>query len=102
MEEVLCYNITGLVCFLPAKMVFVEMMSRLLRVTPKAYAQWRHCITVDCGLELSPAYIAQRLGAWRDAESEQVLRFRRLDGDAHWLVVLAWFALAEHDLSAVV
>jgi threonine dehydrogenase-like Zn-dependent dehydrogenase len=27
---------------------------------PKTYAQWRHCITVECGIPLSADFIAQR------------------------------------------
>jgi hypothetical protein len=26
---------------------------------PRTYAQWRHCITVECGIPLSADFIAQ-------------------------------------------
>ena len=47
---------------------------------PETYAQWHRCITVDCGLALTPAFIAQRLAAMADPQSEETLRFRRLYG----------------------
>lgn len=61
---------------------------------PETYAQWRRCITVDCGLSLTPEFIAQRLAAMADAQSDDTLRFRRLYGDAHWQRVQRWFSLA--------
>lgn len=58
---------------------------------PRTYDQWHHCITVECGLALTPAFIAERLAVWRDAQSEETLRFRRLYGDQNWRAVTAWF-----------
>ena len=54
---------------------------------PRTYAQWRHCITVECSIPLSADFIAQRLAVWRNAELEETQRFRRLYGDAHWQAV---------------
>ncbi|HCF1774320.1 TPA: hypothetical protein OM995_001199 [Pseudomonas aeruginosa] len=65
---------------------------------PQTYDQWRYCITVECGLPLTAAYIAGRLTVWRNAHSEETLRFRRLYGDAHWQCVRGWFERAQHDV----
>ena len=54
---------------------------------PQTYDQWRYCITVECGMALTAAFIAQRLTVWRDAQAEETLRFRRLHGDEHWKAV---------------
>lgn len=67
---------------------------------PQTYEQWRHCITVECRIPLTPAYVARCLAAWRDPESEETMRFRRLYGDAHWQAVLGWFERAERELDA--
>lgn len=67
---------------------------------PETYAQWHRCITVDCGLALTPAFIAQRLAAMADPQSEETLRFRRLYGDAHWQRVQRWFKLANDPAAA--
>lgn len=65
---------------------------------PQTYERWRHCITVDCGIAMTPQFIAERLGVWRNAQLEETLRFRRLYGDAHWQSVIAWFERAEREL----
>ena len=58
---------------------------------PETYAQWHRCITVDCGIALTPDFIAQRLAALADTQSQENVRFRRLYGDAHWQRVRTWF-----------
>ena len=42
-------------------------------VVPRTYEQWRHCITVDCGMALTPAYIEQRLHALRDDNDDATI-----------------------------
>lgn len=65
---------------------------------PQSYEQWRHCIEVECGIALTPAFVAQRLAVWRKMRSEEVVRFRQLYGDGHWQAVVGWFERAERDL----
>jgi len=65
---------------------------------PQTFEQWRHCITVDCGLALTPAFIKERLAVWRDDKAEETQRFRRIYGDAHWQAVVGWFEQAEKTL----
>ena len=64
---------------------------------PETYAQWHHCITVECRIPLTPAFVAQRLTVWRNAQSEEAVRFRRLYGEAHWRSVVGWFERAERE-----
>jgi len=64
---------------------------------PRTYAQWRHCITVECGIPLSADFIAQRLAVWRNPQLEETQRFRRLYGDAHWQAVQRWFVQAAQE-----
>ncbi|WP_325346884.1 hypothetical protein [Xylophilus sp.] len=61
---------------------------------PRTYDQWRHCITVECGIALTPEYAAGRLAVWNDPECDETQRFRKLYGDAHWNRVRAWFQQA--------
>lgn len=68
---------------------------------PQNYDQWRYCITVECGIPLTAAFIAQRLAIWRSAQSEESLRFRRLYGDEHWESVIAWFERAGREAGGV-
>ena len=58
---------------------------------PTTYAQWHHCITVECGIALTPQYVDERLRVWNDPNCEETQRFRRLYGDTHWQHVRAWF-----------
>lgn len=64
---------------------------------PRTYAQWRHCITVECGILLSADFIAQRLVVWRNPQLEETQRFRRLYGDAHWQAVQRWLVQAAQE-----
>jgi len=65
---------------------------------PQSYEQWQHCITVQCGIALTPDYVGARLRVWQDENAEETRRFRRLYGDAHWRSVCAWFARAGREV----
>ncbi len=70
-------------------------------VIPQTYAQWHHCITVECGIALTKTFVEQRLTTWRNSQSEESVRFRRLYGDRHWQSVIAWFERAEREERAI-
>jgi hypothetical protein len=67
---------------------------------PQTYAQWRHCIEVECGIPLTAAFIRDRLDELGDEGAEESQRFRRLYGDAHWRRVLGWFARSAQEIAA--
>lgn len=69
---------------------------------PLTYEQWRHCITVECRIPLTAAFVADRLSVWRTTDAEETIRFRRLYGDSHWQSVIAWFERAERELGGAV
>ncbi|MES1940062.1 hypothetical protein T5B8_07453 [Salinisphaera sp. T5B8] len=69
-------------------------------VVPRRYEQWRHCITVDCGIALTPAYIGQRLHALRDDADYATRRFIEVYGAAHHRAVIGWFERAAAELNA--
>ncbi len=62
---------------------------------PETYEQWRHCITVECGIPLTAEYVAERLAVWRDEQADETKRFRRLYGDGYWRAMIGWFERAE-------
>jgi len=64
-------------------------------MTPGTYDEWRHCIEVNCGLQLTPEFVRQRLSALRDDRDYQTQRFREMWGDAHLRQVITWFEKAE-------
>jgi hypothetical protein len=64
-------------------------------VIPQTYAQWRHCIEVDCGISLTASFIEERRAVWRDPTHDESRRFAQLYGDAHRLRVQEWFEQAQ-------
>ncbi|GAA5231945.1 hypothetical protein FOZ76_15230 [Verticiella sediminum] len=66
---------------------------------PETYEQWRHCITVECGIALTSEYLVRRLSVWHDEQAEEAQRFRRLYGDSHWLAVRGWFERAAREVA---
>jgi hypothetical protein len=66
----------------------------------QSYAQWRHCITVDCGIPLTAGFVAERLAVWRNSTCEETTRFRRRYGDDHWRAVIGWLEQAQRELGA--
>jgi hypothetical protein len=62
---------------------------------PQTYAQWRHCIEVECGIPLEPAFIQARLQVFRNPVNEESQRFTTLYGQQHARNVLGWFEQAQ-------
>jgi len=60
-------------------------------VLPQNYEEWRRCITVDCGIELTPDYISQRLSALNNKKDHHTQKFIKLYGEAHLQSVIGWF-----------
>ena len=61
----------------------------------KSYEEWRHCITVDCGLELTPDYISKRISALKNDTDPHTQQFVKLYGQAYRQQVLGWFKQAQ-------
>jgi hypothetical protein len=66
---------------------------------PESYERWRRCITVDCGLELTPEFIDARLAELRDASAHRTRRFVEHYGEAHRTRVIGWFERARGELA---
>jgi len=64
-------------------------------IIPENYQEWQHCITVDCGLELSQTFIEQRISALEDRSQHHTQQFIRRYGEQHYLRVLGWFKKAD-------
>jgi len=59
-----------------------------------SYAEWHRCITVGCGIALTPAYIAARIAELGNPEEAETRRFTELYGEAHRKRVMGWFERA--------
>ncbi|RJS93235.1 hypothetical protein [Salinisphaera sp. Q1T1-3] len=66
-------------------------MSTLADIIPRCYAEWHHCITVDCGIDLTPAFIGARLDALNNPADPGTQRFIRTYGPTHHQAVITWF-----------
>lgn len=63
-------------------------------VIPQTYAEWRHCIEVDCGIALTPEFVAARIDAFTRPGSQEASRFARLYGELHLKRVVGWYHTA--------
>lgn len=66
-----------------------------LSIIPQTYEQWRHCIVVECGLELTPAFISERISALQNDSEHYTQQFVKLYGQEHRHKVLGWFIEAQ-------
>ena len=64
----------------------------------RTYDDWKHCITVLCGVPLTPAYVEERLTALRDPADYGTQRFISTWGEDHLQRVIGWFEQAKREL----
>lgn len=69
-------------------------------IIPITYEQWKHCITVECGIPLTRDFVEARLAVWRDDTQEEVQRFIKLYGLAHLKSIRQWFEQALAQINA--
>lgn len=65
---------------------------------PETYDRWKHCITVSCGIPLTPQYVEARIAALDDMTDHHTQRFIECWGKAHHDQTLAWFRQAAAEL----
>jgi hypothetical protein len=64
----------------------------------KSYEDWKHCITVLCGIPLTRPYIEERLTALRDPADLSTQKFVATWGEQHRLCVIGWFEQAQQEV----
>ncbi|MFC6098858.1 hypothetical protein [Olivibacter domesticus] len=62
---------------------------------PQDFETWRDCITVKCGITLSPAFARQRLAIYRQKAHTETTAFIRLYGSRHYQNIVAWLETIE-------
>ena len=67
-------------------------------IIPHSYQAWYHCITVDCGIKLTPEYVQQRINSLEDDNDFRTQQFISLYGMQHTQKVLGWFQQAQKSL----
>ena len=66
-------------------------------IIPQNYDEWHHCIVVDCGLQLTETYIAERISSLQNPEDYYTQQFVKLYGQQHLENVLSWFVQAQNN-----
>jgi len=64
-------------------------------IIPENYQEWHHCITVECGLELTPSFITKCIKTLEDSKAHYTQQFVSKYGLQHHQRVLAWFKQAQ-------
>lgn len=67
-------------------------------IIPQNYEEWRHCIIVGCGLELTADYVNERLSSLQDDKDFRTQQFIRLYGRAHTQNIIGWFKQTQNSL----
>lgn len=65
---------------------------------PETYEQWKHCITVLCGIKLTKKYLEKRIAIFTDKSNYETRKFIQLYGEKHTNQVLDWFVVASNEL----
>lgn len=68
-------------------------------IFPTNYEQWQHCITVECGLDLTTEYICERILALKDEKDYYTQQFVKLYGKEYLAQTISWFLQAEKILA---
>ncbi|MEM9047240.1 MAG: hypothetical protein AAGC92_00850 [Pseudomonadota bacterium] len=71
-----------------------------MSIIPTSYDDWKHCITVSCGIPLTPSFVQARIAALSDASDFHTKKFIESWGQVHHAQTLAWFEQAARELSA--
>lgn len=71
-----------------------------MKIVPETYEDWKHCITVSCGIPLTSEYVEQRIAALGNMKDHHTQRFIERWGQAHHDQTLAWFRRAEGELKS--
>jgi hypothetical protein len=58
---------------------------------PRTYDDWHRCITKDCGITLTRAFVLDRIAVLADEAHQETQRFVQLYGDPHRRSILSWY-----------
>ena len=64
---------------------------------PFNYDDWKHCITVKCGIPLTKKLIEERLASLSNKKSGYTRKFIQVYGEEYTNQVISWFSLAKHE-----
>lgn len=59
-------------------------------MVPQNFEQWEHCITVGCGIALTPQFAINRLEIYNQPTHRETQQFARLYGPEHLTRIVSW------------
>lgn len=66
---------------------------------PTNYENWKHCITVSCGIPLTVDYIRTRLVDLKNPSDFHTQKFIKTWGEDYLETVVGWFERAKTEFS---
>ena len=67
---------------------------------PASYEEWKHCITVVCGIPLTLKYVQERIAALNDGKDYHTQQYIKVWGSEGHSQTISWFQRAADELSA--
>ena len=58
---------------------------------PSSYQEWKHCIEVKCGIELTEKFIEERLSELQNDTNLKTVEFVNLYGIDYKNQIISWF-----------
>jgi hypothetical protein len=58
---------------------------------PLSFDEWKKCITLDCGIALTPDFVNRRVAVLSDKNHPETRQFIGRYGEPHHNYVLYWF-----------
>lgn len=71
-----------------------------MALVPNTYEEWKRCITVDCGIQLTRNFIKERIAALVDMGEFHIQKFIESWGPEQHARTLAWFRRAAEELGS--
>ena len=65
---------------------------------PKNYEEWKHCITVSCGIPLTTKFVKKRIAALNDPSDFNTQKFIETWGPDYHSQIIDWFEIASREL----
>lgn len=69
-------------------------------IIPHDYESWHHCITVECGIEITAKFLQERITSLQDESDFRTKQFVQLYGAQHRDNVISWLQQAERSFSS--
>lgn len=64
---------------------------------PNDYNSWKHCITIECGIELSKDFLQNRIRVLTDVTNQETQKIILLYGQIHIHNLIKWMQQALYE-----